>query len=267
MYLVGGSATRKNDPDITLGSYILLSLSGDGPTEPRQQCKGTTLSNAAGTNRSPEHVTIGVTNAVAAVTNSKHTGASSQEGDVPAARIGHAAVVSPRSTIIIFGGEASTPPLSAPAPTLAPDPVPTPVNGQSLPPKLSDVYEGAPKEPLGTTITWRALINPAELTISTGGEGKADATGGRGMSTTTPPTRNTPGPRAFHAACSALIRGEWAMVVHGGVGDGPAGLLEDLWAFRLVGAGTTSRVAGHHELGDSKKAEFSWEHLIPDGTG
>lgn len=264
MYLVGGSATRKNDPDITLGSCSRSSLSGDGRTEP-QQCNDTTISNATSANRSLVHAAVAVTNAAAAVASSKHIGPCSQEGDVPAARIGHAAVVSPRSTIIIFGGEACTPSPPAPAPA--------PVNGQSLLPKLSDVYEGAPKEPSGTTIAWRALIDPAGSTISTGGEGKADSTGGRGMSTTTSTTRDTPGPRAFHAACSALIRGEWAMVVHGGVGEGAAGLLEDLWGFRLVGTGTRSNDTGHHELGDndndssSKKVDFSWERLIPDGTG
>ena len=118
-------------------------------------------------------------------------------------------------------------------------------------PKLSDVYEGSPREPSGTLV-WRALTGPpgetnnAEVVV-----GEADVVKPDG-----------PVPMAFHAACAASVRDEEAIVVHGGMNQSSE-LLGDLWAlFPRSRPGDTS-----HAHGDDNSETFSWERLHPEGEG
>lgn len=99
-----------------------------------------------------------------------------------------------------------------------------------------------------------------------------------------------PPPMAFFASCAAVVHGEWAMLLHGGVGEmaattaadaGQGGeesegakakrvvTLADLWAFRLKRSaeknGLHAHQQGHNSASDA--AEFSWERLLPRGEG
>lgn len=227
---------------------------------------------------------------------------ASQEGDVPTARIGHAAVTltkcpssspppSPSrfSSIFLFGGEAPTPSTSGST------------DEGSIPllyPKLGDVYEGTPKSPSGATMVWRLLSPPGMM--QTPRDEPADAGGGRGGNGGNATTIDSdadvdvPPPMAFHASCAALVRcsnnggggdysgdgssaAEEALLVHGGM-DQSSELLTDLWAFfpsRLFkvaseetgGGGVrgegTSRIVGNSG-GDWATG---WEKLTPQGEG
>lgn len=214
MFLVGGSPPRNSGPDISLG-LCSWSLSGR-PCLP---------SRGNGPNESiPTENTVD--EEAATVTVLANTGAC-QEGDVPSARIGHSAIADlSRSTIILFAGESLIPS----------------TNGSY--PKLSDVYEGTPKEPSGALV-WRALID-------------SKVANAEGSNLQAP---DTPAPMAFHATCAACVRGERAMLVHGGMDEGME-LLGDIWAFFL----TTELGDGDHGK-DGDTTGFSWERLVPEGAG
>lgn len=157
-----------------------------------------------------------------------------QEGDVPLARLGHSAVVSSESSIILFGGEAATD------------------GHQSI--KFSDVFEGT-FDGASTTVVWRSLHTAA------GGEGSLGAganNAGVGVASTpglelSPPIE--PGPMAFHAFCAATLQGKWVMLVHGGIDDRSV-MLQDLWALRLTGKRDSNDAPG-----------MSWARLVPQGIG
>lgn len=125
-----------------------------------------------------------------------------QLGAIPPSRVGHSAVVSPKSTIILFGGESAT------------------SGGRGA--KLSDMFEGTPRDSSGT-LTWRDIHVPAKE--------KGEASAAPGAGTGVAPTE--PGALAFHASCSALFQGKWVMLVHGGV-DERSVVRGDLWALRLT---------------------------------
>lgn len=173
-----------------------------------------------------------------------------QEGEVPPARIGHAAVVdSSRSAIFVFGGEVASISATASLPLFA---------------KLSDVYEGVPKDSnlgrlTGTTLAWRALAEPASSTsVSTVGDPTAASNGKTSIAVA---EAQAPAPMAFHAACTASMNDEWVMIVHGGI-DQTSRLLGDLWAFhrRRLGDQRADSSSGY-------RGEFFWERLVPNGQG
>lgn len=228
VYLVGGSATRRTDPDIALG--VCTWSSPACLEEPSSGGEGQQHSNDNNSNTTTAADGGGVA-PTTTVTSIVYTGAP-QEGDVPSARIGHAAVVhTSRSAIVLFGGESASA-AAGPSPT-----------------KLPGVYEGSPREPSGKLV-WRALIDPASgenTNLNTGEVASA---------------HDAPTPLAFHAACVASVRDEWAMIVHGGI-DGSSSLSGDLWAFRFR---NEDKAHDHDKIGGDK-AEFSWERLLPDGQG
>lgn len=292
---MGGSGTATSDPDISVGLFSWSSPS---------------LSRAGG--RGEQHDGISKTKQTAA-TAPAPTGASlatrditgssvapvltrlvaSQEGDIPAARIGHAAVtmVDPASSsssrpasIILFGGEASNP---TPATSTDDD------SGSLVYPKLDDVYEGIPKAPSGTLV-WRAL--PFQRAVSETPREASPATtakvGGGAKNGVAPIDSEdvplVPSPMAFHASCAALVSSsgksssnsigdaEPAMMIHGGM-DESSQLLGDLWAFFPArrseglppgekGAAEASDVGRRGSSGASV-ITTGWERLQPEGEG
>lgn len=242
---MGGSTTSKDGPEIALGAYSWSPPNGPHgttstgaqiqPNETTSTPKKDHTAAAAAPVLKTTPVAEGESNTAATTTAVLTTCSKvSQAGDIPAARIGHGAVVlaanPAQSKIILFGGEACI------------------RNDNGEYPKLSGVYEGTPSEPPGT-LTWRALIEPSEETknaepvVVGGSEAEPDV----------------PVPTAFHAACVASVRGEEAMVVHGGINQSSE-LLGDLWAFfprAKVGDGD------HGHGGES----FYWERLQPEGGG
>lgn len=267
---MGGSAAatdRKRDPNIFLNVYeCTRSDPADNPPleGSERECGGgsdninvaakaadsiatapvvtasTSLNRASGSSNSLPGGLMGITT-VDGVT---------QEGQVPPARIGHVAVVdSSRSAIFVFGGEVASTTAVASLPLFA---------------KLSDVYEGIPRDSTpgrlsGTTLAWRALAEPAPSTnISAVGDPTAASNGRKNVVV---PGAQTPPPMAFHAACTASMNNEWAMIVHGGI-DQNSCLLENLWAFR--------RRIPSDQTADSNSGytrEFFWERLVPNGQG
>lgn len=212
---MGGLTSRKNDPDIALRMFTWSS-------------PGCPIGNEGKQNGERENPELGT--AIPTLASM----CASQEGNIPVVRIGHAAVVNSSGTaIFLFGGETHST---------------TTVRSSS---KLSDVYEGTPKEPSGTLV-WRALIDPGPMVTSADDE--ANPVGGKVSSP------DAPAPTAFHAACACLVRGEWAMVVHGGLSQSSE-LLTDLWAFRL------RRTEGSNAPDPPPTADFSWERLLPEGVG
>ena len=228
VYLIGGTATKRGDPDISLSVY---NYWWSRPEIPPCESYGERQPDDNDSARI-NHTAAAIRSSTARAEFATTYGAF-QEGDIPPARIGQAAVVNPsRSSIIVFGGETTSAVAGVPFA------------------KLSDIYEGVPKEPSGTLV-WRSLLS--------GDERPDDGDGG----TTCAAAAETPAPVAFHAACAVSIRGEWAMIVHGGVDQNTA-LLGDLWAFRYR-RGDVGRTDGAGS--NEQTAEFSWERLAPDGQG
>lgn len=236
VYLIGGSTTSKDGPDIALRAYSWSPSGGPhhhGTPSSEGQPDETTAPIAEGGNTT---ATAAAAAAAAVLTNCK----VSQAGDVPTARIGHATVVvvhpaaaAAQSKIILFGGEAC-------------------IRTNGGYPKLPGVYEGTPSEPSGTLV-WKALAGPpgGETTNAEVIVAEADAVKPDG-----------PVPMAFHAACVASVRAEEAIVVHGGISQSSE-LLGDLWAlFPRSKPGST----GHGHGGDNSET-FSWERLQPEGEG
>lgn len=274
VYLVGGSGNNTTDPDITLELYSWASpplLRTEGGKQHHQPCSGTYEHSNAGADgtvapepTSATTITLPASTApgrAPAPTLARMT--ASQQGEVPSARIGHAAVTLTRpppsssslpspsrlSSIFLFGGESPTPSTAAS----------TDEGYKSLVyPKLGDVYEGTPQSPSGTTLVWRSLSPPVMQTPredpadTSGGSGNGGNVGNGGNATATDPDANidAPAPIAFHASCAALVRGsssgggggsgdcdgdgssgaEEALLVHGGM-DQSLELSADLWAF------------------------------------
>lgn len=228
VYLIGGSTTSKDGPDIALGAYRWSPSGGPhhhGTASSEGQPDETSTPIGEGGN-------IAAAAAAVVLTNCK----VSQIGDIPTARIGHAAVVvvhpAAQSKIILFGGEAC-------------------IRADGGYPKLSGVYEGTPSEPTGTLV-WRALAGPpgeTENVEAVVGEAVGDEPDG-------------PVPMAFHAACAASVRDKESIVVHGGM-DQSSELLGDLWALSLRSK-LSNTSQGH---GGDNSEKFSWERLQPEGEG
>lgn len=264
---MGGSAAatdRKRDPNIFLNVYE-CTRSDPAYTPPpegsEQECGGgsdninVAVEAADSTATSPVVAASTAINGASGSSNSLPGGlveittvdGVTQEGQVPPARIGHAAVVdSSRSAIFVFGGEVASTTVAASLPLFA---------------KLSDVYEGVPKDSKpgrlsGITLTWRSLAEPASSTsVSAVGDPTAASNSRTNVVVT---GTHAPPPMAFHAACTASMNDEWAMIVHGGI-DQNSCLLGNLWAFR--------RRIPSDQTADSNTGEFFWERLVPNGQG
>lgn len=233
VYLIGGSTTSKDGPDIALRAYSWSPSGGPhhhGTASSEGQPDETTAPIAEGGNTTATAAAAAAAPAAAVLTSYK----VSQAGDVPTARLGHVAVVvahpaAAQSKIILFGGEAC-------------------IRTDGGYPKLPGVYEGTPSEPSGTLV-WRALAGPP------GGETKS-------AEVVVTESDDGPVPMAFHAACAASVRAEEAIVVHGGISQSSE-LLGDLWAlFPRSKPGSTS-----HGHGGDNSETFSWERLQPEGEG
>lgn len=303
MYLVGGSGTKTSDPDIALELFSWSSpcLSGAEGEKLHEPSSGTFDNSNAAEDKpvasapaSPATITSlgsSTPGAVSAPTLVRVT--ASQEGEVPTARIGHAAVTltqppssppassSRPSSIFLFGGE-------APIASNCAD------EGSRSPgyPKLGDIYEGTPKGPSGTLV-WRSLTSSLTQTPQNSTATEAIGASGNGGNVTTAPdiVIDVPAPMAFHAFCAALVRGssggssgdgnsdanvEQALLVHGGINQNLE-LLEDLWAFfpsrlsKLASGGQSGVVRG----GDATSVDSNgggvratgWERLLPQGNG
>ena len=254
---MGGSGTATSDPDIALSCFCWAWPHPVG-AEGRH-------GNASG-RQFPSPTLTRVT--------------ASQEGDVPPARIGHAAVTlassalaptpsQTSSSIFVFGGEASGPN----AASCSED-----ETAAATYPKLADVYEGCPKGSSGLLV-WRALT-PTRVRSP--------------PDSTEPPesdvARDVPPPMAFHASCAASIRGscdadsadgdgngtEKALLVHGGRGHNSE-MLADLWAF-VPGRLSKFLLQGEGEggQGDTENSKggcgggvraTGWQLLQPQGEG
>ncbi|CAM9945143.1 unnamed protein product [Scytosiphon promiscuus] len=275
VFLLGGSGTTTSDPDIALQLFSWSAPSSsehpDGVSK-----KGTTAATAsapAGTSLATRTFT---TAPVAPVLKRL---VSSQEGDVPAARIGHAAVtlVDPASStsirparIVLFGGEASNP---TPASSAEDG------SGYVVHLKLGDVYEATAKCPSGTLV-WRALAvhsavldTPREASTAT-----AKVLGGvkNGLAPIeSEDAPKEPSPMAFHASCAAPVSSggssgdtELAMLIHGGI-DQSSKLLGDLWAFfpGEVGVESEASNVGRGGSRDCGGRAAGWERLQTEGEG
>lgn len=250
---MGGLGPTSNDPDIALGCLCWSWPSPVGPEGHPGKTSGRQVCSPTLTRATP-----------------------SQEGDVPTARIGHAAVVLPSSplaptpsstssSIFVFGGEASSPSAA------------TCCGVESAPaeyPKLADVYEGSPKGASGVLV-WRALA-PAGVRSQ------------RDLAETTESdaVRDTPAPMAFHASCAASVRGsreadngggdsddiEKVLLVHGGR-DSHSELRADLWAFFPSRLSKLSLKGSERGQGDNDESNggcgtaTGWQRLNPQGQG
>ena len=230
VYLIGGSTTSKDGPDIALGAYR-WSPSGGAHHQGTASSEGQPDKTRTPTAEGGDTATASASAAVV-LTSCK----VSQTGDIPTARIGHSAVVvvhpAAQSKIILFGGEAC-------------------IRADGGYPKLSGVYEGTPSDSTGALV-WRALEGPPQekenVEAVVGEAGGAEPDG--------------PVPMAFHAACAASVRDKEAIVVHGGMNQSSE-LLGDLWAlFPKSKPGNSSQ---GHGVGNSEM--FRWEHLQPEGEG
>lgn len=235
---MGGSTTSKEGPDVALGAYTLSRSNGPQgttrtqtqPGESARTPEGSSINEAAAAVLATTPIADGGSNTADARAVLTRCNTVSQAGDIPTARIGHAAVVvdPAQPKIILFGGEACI------------------RNDGGEYPKLCDVYEGTPTEPSGTLV-WRALSEPPR-------ENHTPEVPAVGESDVAP---DAPVPMAFHAACAASVRGEEAVVVHGGMNQSSE-LLGDLWAFfprSTLGDGD------HGNGGES----ICWERLQPEG--
>lgn len=240
-----GGYTAKADPDIALGlsrwSSSLKTHQDDVAgnerklptnTAPPEAClQGDALKAAAVAARSTTDGEVLAANV-----------SGSQEGDIPAARIGHAAVVgSAQRTIILFAGQT---PGDA-------------FNGHCQ--KLADVHEGTLKDPSSATLVWRILSHPRSSAI-------ADSLANDSTPNGVDSPENAPPPMAFHASCAASVQGNWAMLVHGGM-DEKSELLGDLWALRLQSEITDGGRKNGGDNDGSRRPGFSWERLNPEGAG
>lgn len=281
VYLVGGSGASTSDPDIALACFSWSSSPHSSGEAQQQSCNSACNSNDAAA------VDDAVAAAAPSATISRKLPTSSvprsafgrvsasQEGDVPAARIGHAAVTLPSSSqrptassrptsIFVFGGEASNPSTAH-------------ENGSGRPVcrKFADVYEATPKAASGTLV-WRALT-PARVPTP------RDPTA---IDAEPHVSLDYPAPVAFHASCAACVSGtsgggssgtERALLIHGGINQSSE-LLGDLWAFfpaRLSHAASNGR-GGAGEGGDAGRSvntnsngdrTTGWERLQPQGEG
>ena len=278
---MGGSGTASNDPDIALGCFCWSSPQHPVGERRRQSCVG--ACNNSSDSAAADHIVAAAPSAT--ITPIRYASpapdpvlvrvTASQEGDVPAARIGHSAVTlpnpSPRSppssrttstSIFVFGGEAANP-------STADD------NGSGPPshPKFADVYEATPKTPSGTLV-WRALTPPRV-------PAPRDPTT---IDTEPIVTHDFPAPVAFHASCSASVCGaeggnrsggtERALLVHGGINQSSE-MLADLWAFVPTRRSNASSNDGVVDGGDGSGAygnsngdgTTGWELLQPQGEG
>lgn len=268
VYLVGGSGAANNDPDIALECFSWSSSSQCSGEGQRQLCDN--AGKGGGTATANHTIAAAPSATIAPVSSSTGPVAgpalvcmpASQEGDVPAARIGHAAVAlttsptsSGRPSILVFGGEASNP-------------------GDPLYPKFADVYEATPKARSGDLV-WRALTPPRVPTPR------------KSTSIDTEPhiAHDVPAPVAFHAFCAASVCGagdgdgssgtERALLIHGGMNQSSE-LLADLWAFFPGRLSSTASSGGGatREGGDGASVNSSydgattgWNRLQPQGEG
>lgn len=265
---MGGSGTASNDPDIALRCFGWSSPRNSAGTGQQQQfCHSACRS---GDKAAADHAVAPAPSATIACIPSPSPAPgpvlvrviASQEGDVPAARIGHAAITltnpsfraplsSTSALIYVFGGE-------APNPSTADEDGP----GPRLYPKFADVYEATPKATSGTLV-WRALTAPNVPTPQ-------DPTA---VDTEPHVAYDFPAPVAFHASCAASVRGaERALLVHGGISQ-RSELLAELWAFFPARLSSSNGAEAAGEGGDGGSVHSNgerttgWERLQPQGEG
>lgn len=272
---MGGSGTTTNDPDIALGCFSWSSSPASAVEGQRQLCD-TDCSSRDAAAVTDHSVAAAPSATVLPISSAQHVPvpalvrvSTSQEGDVPPARIGHAAVtlttsslrsppLSRLNSIFVFGGEASNPS------TCDED-----GSGPPVYPKYADVYEATPKATSGALI-WRALsppraVSPRDPTIPD-----------------SEPHVAFPAPVAFHASCAASVcvggggnsgsGTERALLIHGGKNQSSE-LLADLWAFfpgrlsKVASNGGGAVVEGGDGGSVNSDQTTGWERLQPQGEG
>lgn len=240
LYVVGGCSRDKTNGNIAVSMWHLKSSrpSSSGGCEDEQMKVPCETRGANDGFQWPAIVSTCIDNdnsSTWSLNNSPPSITAYQAGDIPGSRIGHSAVVSSRSTIILFGGEAVTYGIRCLV--------------------SADVYEATPDSSSGTLV-WRKLLNP----VVTGGAMNSitlqGASAGGTPTQGVPHSKKGPGSLTFHASCSAILHGEWVMLIHGGINEQSI-VTGTLWALRLAEMGE----------GDVFPVKASWEQLAPQGHG